>query len=143
MKTVTQLEALRFWFQDHETITLAQAKYGLDDPSGATNVRVKVERVAPLIHELRNEGWTIATGKDETGTAYYRVIDKPGALSPGSPGRVPKVGETKPVVKADNQWQCSKQGCLSGVVPDNKTTFDSRYTTGKCFTHGKVVLVRR
>lgn len=39
-------------------------------------------------------------------------------------------------------WECSKPGCEGPVRPDGEhTQFDARYTTGKCKTHGKVVLV--
>ena len=40
-------------------------------------------------------------------------------------------------------WECMKPGCTAAVRPDPHTTFDARYTTGKCKTHGKVVLVRK
>jgi hypothetical protein len=139
MKT-TQLDALRFFFEDHYTINLAQAKAGLPSPV-EDQPKVHIERVAPLVHQLRNEGWTIETYRDEAGTAFYRVVSKPGIPGPGHADRVTKV-KVEPV-KADPRWECTKVGCLSGVVPDMKTTFDERYTTGKCFTHGKVVLVRR
>jgi hypothetical protein len=109
MKPFTQVEVLRFWFEDHETISLAQAKAGLPAPDPS---------------------------------AHYRVVSKPGIPGPGHPERVTKVKEDDPT-KADPRWECSKAGCMSGVRPDVTTTFDSRYTTGKCFTHGKVVLVRR
>lgn len=41
-------------------------------------------------------------------------------------------------------WECPKPGCEGPVRPDDQhTRFDERYTTGKCKTHGKVVLVRK
>jgi hypothetical protein len=141
MKPFTQVEVLRFWFEDHDTINLAQAKAGLPAPDPSFPP-VRVERVAPLIHQLRNEGWVIVTFNDDAGVAHYRVVSKPGIPGPGHPERVTKVKEDDPT-KADPRWECSKVGCMSGVRPDVTTTFDSRYTTGKCFTHGKVVLVRR
>jgi hypothetical protein len=140
---VSQLDALRVWFMEYDTINLAQAKAGLPSPiEGAP--KVHIERVAPLIFSLRNEGWEIVTAKDATGTAYYRVVKRPEALAPGTPRRVDPTRAANPdEAKAHPHWECSKTGCLSGVVPDMKTQFDGRYTTGKCFTHGKVVLVRR
>jgi len=142
VKQVTQLEALRFFFQDHETISLAQAKAGLASPI-PDHAPIHVERVAPLVHQLRNEGWDIQTFTDEAGVAHYRVVNKPGETpGPGHPDRVTKYAPKEPPVRADPAWECTKPGCVSGVRPDQATSFDARYTTGKCFTHGKVVLVR-
>jgi hypothetical protein len=140
MSRLTQLDALKFWFEDYETINLAQAKAGLPSPNPG-EPKVFIERVAPLIHTLRNEGWVITTANDAAGNAYYQVVSKPSVPGPGHPDRVTKV--PTPPAKSNPLWMCTKPGCLSGVVPDQKTTFDGRYTTGKCFTHGKVVLVRR
>ena len=140
---LTQLDILKLWFDEYDTINLAQAKAGLPHPDPNTP-KVHVERVAPLIKTLRDEGWVIVTEKTPAGEAYYRVVSKPETLAPGQlrrtdPKREPKVDETK----GDPKWECTKPGCLSGVRPDIVSTFDGRYTTGKCFTHGKVVLVRR
>lgn len=143
MPEPTQLDALIYWFEQYDTINLAQAKAGLPAP-GAYTHRVQIERVAPLIFTLRNSGWVITTETDEAGVAHYRVVSKPEALAPGEPRRVDPKREAKPSErKADPHWQCTKDGCLSGVTPDDVSNFDGRYTTGKCFTHGKVVLVRR
>jgi hypothetical protein len=141
MSEPIQLNALMDWFEQYDTINLAQAKAGLPTLNGP---KAHIERVAPLILQLRNMGWVIVTEKDPAGVAHYRVMSKPETLAPGEPRRVsplrePKVDETK----GDPRWECSKSGCLSGVRPDNVSAFDGRYTTGKCFTHGKVVLTRR
>jgi hypothetical protein len=40
------------------------------------------------------------------------------------------------------QWECMKPNCAGPVRPDPHTQFDTRYTTGRCKNHGKVVLVR-
>jgi len=139
----SQLDPLIVWFDDHDTINLAQAQAGLPDP-GANGPRIRVERVAPLISTLRNMGWAIVTEKDPAGVAWYRVVSKPETLAPGEPRRISPLREAKPdETKGDPKWECTKSGCLSGVRPDNVSAFDGRYTTGKCFTHGKVVLVRR
>lgn len=143
MSDSTQLDALIYWFEQYDTINLAQAKAGL--PSRENYLyRVKVERVAPLVFTLRNSGWVIVTEKDEAGVAFYRVVSKPEALAPGEARRVDPKREVKSTEeKADPRWECSKTGCISGVIPDDVSAFDGRYTTGKCFTHGKVVLMRR
>lgn len=137
----TQLDLLKLWFSDYDTINLAQAQAGIPQPNGP---RIRIERVAPLIGQLRNEGWVIVTERDPAGTAFYRVVSQPEMLEPKEPRRVDPKREAKPdESKGDPKWECTKPGCLSGVRPDMTSVFDSRYTTGKCFTHGKVVLVRR
>jgi len=139
----TQLDALVFWFNQYDTINLAQAKAGLPSPIEG-RPRIHIERVAPLVLQLRNQGWVIATEKDAAGVAHYRVVSKPETLAPHEPRRIDPAREPKPdETKGDPKWECTKTGCLSGVRPDQTTSFDGRYTTGKCFTHGKVVLVRR
>jgi hypothetical protein len=76
--------------------------------------------------------------------AHYRVVSKPEVLAPGQLRRVDPLRQPSPdEEKADPGWECSKPGCIAGVRPDYVTQFDGRFTTGKCFTHGKVVLVRR
>ena len=142
MTLPTQLDALIAWFDTHDTINLAQAKAGLPAPDGG--FKVHIERVAPLVFTLRNSGWVIKTETDEAGVAHYRVVTRPEPLAPGEPRRLDPEREAKPSErKANARWMCSKTGCIAGVMPDEATVFDGRYTTGKCFTHGKVVLVRR
>jgi hypothetical protein len=137
----TQLDVLIDWFDNYDTINLAAAKAGLPSPTGR---KVHIERVAPLILQLRNMGWVIVTERDPAGVAHYRVVSKPEALAPHEPRRVDPTRAPSPdEERADPKWMCSKPECLSGVRPDMATQFDGRYTTGKCFTHGKVVLVRR
>ncbi len=143
MTLPTQLDALIHWFDTHDTINLAQAKAGLPAPDG-DGMKVHIERVAPLVFTLRNSGWVIKTETDEAGVAHYRVVTRPEALAPGEQRRIdPTLEATPGERKADIHWQCTKDGCISGVIPDDASQFDGRYTTGKCFTHGKVVLVRR
>jgi hypothetical protein len=139
----TQLDTLIYWFQQYDTINLAQAKAGLPSPD-EYRAKVRIERVAPLIKQLRDAGWVIVTEYDAAKTAHYRVVSKPETLAPGQLRRVdPKREPTPDETKGDPKWECTKPGCLSGVRPDVVSVFDGRYTTGKCFTHGKVVLVRR
>lgn len=143
MNKPSQLDTLVYWFAQYDTINLAQAKAGLPSPD-EYRAKVKIERVAPLIKQLRDAGWVIVTEYDPTKTAYYRVVSKPETLMPGEARRTDPAKPASPdEVKGDPAWECSKPGCLSGVRPDQASTFDGRYTTGKCFTHGKVVLVRR
>jgi hypothetical protein len=143
MPDTTQLDALIYWFEQYDTINLAQAKAGLPTREDY-NHKVKIERVAPLIFTLRNSGWVITTEKDEAGVAHYRVVSKPEVLAPGQLRRVDPKRQPAPIEeKADPHWECSRPGCISGVIPDQVSGFDGRYTTGRCFTHGKVVLMRR
>ena len=139
----TQLDTLIYWFQQYDTINLAQAKAGLPSPD-EYRAKVRIERVAPLIKQLRDAGWVIVTEYDAAKTAFYRVVSKPETLAPKEPRRIDPKREVKPdETRGDPKWECTKPGCLSGVRPDVVSVFDGRYTTGKCFTHGKVVLVRR
>lgn len=136
------VDLLRFFFADHDTISLAQANAGLVDP--ATNSKVRIVRVAPLVSALRNEGWTIGTGRDAAGNAFYRVDRRPSEPVTSPPTKLAPLREEGRVVKEATGWFCTKPKCLSHVVPDpNVTQFDSRYTTGRCTTHGKVVLEMR
>jgi hypothetical protein len=135
-----QLDALIEWFADHDRVTLADAQHGFPDPADPENLpRIRVERVAPLIHELRNAGWVITTGKDLTGKAFYEVQGKPGETPRNltvSPLRAEAQAE-----RAKVGWRCTKDGCISMVIPDAATALDARYHTGRCLTHGKVVIV--
>jgi hypothetical protein len=135
------VDILRFFFADHDTISLAQANAGLVDP--ATNSKVRIVRVAPLVSALRNEGWTIGTGRDAAGNAFYRVDRRPSEPVTSPPTKLQPLREEARQVKEAAGWRCSKAKCWSHVIPDpDVTQFDSRYTTGRCTTHGKVVLVR-
>jgi hypothetical protein len=135
MKTETHADVLKLYFKGHDTINAAQSKM-LRDSKGNP---VRMARVAATINILRNEGYVIVTEKDATGEACYRMVNDGSIMPPKSKERQ----EQMRPVKGDRAWQCAKPGCMSGVVPSQTTTFDSRYTTGRCFTHGRsVVLVR-
>jgi hypothetical protein len=131
----THADVLKLYFKDHDTINAMQSKL-LRDSKGNP---VRMARVAATINILRNEGYVIVTEKDASGEPQYRMVSDGSILPPKSKERQAQIAGRK----SDRAWVCSKPGCQSGVVPDQTTTFDMRYTTGRCFTHGrKVILVR-
>lgn len=129
------------WFDEYETINLAQANAGIPDPRNIHGPKVYIKRVATVINELRNSGWVIGTGKDQAGNSYYKVLSRPDRPVGGSLKMDPDREKAR-VIRLARGWHCTKQGCISEVIPDDVTQFDSRYTTGKCLTHGKQVLVK-
>jgi hypothetical protein len=136
-----QRDALVMWFDEYETINLAQSNAGIPDPRNPSGPKVYIKRVATLVAELRDAGWVISTGKDAAGNAYYRVVSRPDRPVGGTLKKDPDREQARDA-KAGRDWHCSKQGCISEVIPDVVTQFDSRYTTGRCLTHGKQVLVK-
>jgi len=141
MKT-SQQEAIEAWFKDYDTISLAQANAGIPDPADEKGVRkVRIARVAPLILVLRNAGWVISTGRDEAGNSFYRVVTRPDEPIEGG-RKLDPLREEGRKVKKRHAWRCTKPGCISEVIPDEVTSFDARYSTGKCLTHGKTVIAR-